>query len=139
MEIQSFDKYSGLYSNYQYKSIPAVDTETVKKQDAKKNIEVNDSLETLKNDYASVQRTVDTRSKSANLQDVSLSLKIDDFDFVGKDSFIESLDLQKMVSDVKKDQVLDEYNYFVGSAKGSSPVYNGNDDGMVFQKIMGFE
>lgn len=139
MEIQSFDQYSGLYSNYQYKSIQAVDTETVKQQDAKKNMEANESLDTLKTDYASVQRTADTRSRSANLEDVSLSLRMDDFDFVGKDSFIENLDLQKMVSDVKKDQVLDEYNYFVGSAKGSSPIYNGSEDGMVFQKFMGFE
>lgn len=37
------------------------------------------------------------------------------YDLKGADSDIESLDMQKAVSDLDKDQVLRQYQYFVGS------------------------
>lgn len=38
------------------------------------------------------------------------------YELKGRDSDIESLDVQKAVSDLGKDQVLQQYQYFVGSA-----------------------
>lgn len=37
--------------------------------------------------------------------------------FKGEDSDIDSLDMQKAVSDLKKDEVLQEYQYFISSSK----------------------
>ena len=37
--------------------------------------------------------------------------------FKGEDSDIHSLDMQKAVSDLKKDEVLQEYQYFISSSK----------------------
>ena len=38
------------------------------------------------------------------------------YELKGKDSDLESLDVQKAVSDLDKDQVLQQYQYFVGSS-----------------------
>ena len=38
------------------------------------------------------------------------------YELKGKDSDLESLDVQKAVSDLGKDQVLQQYQYFVGSS-----------------------
>ncbi|MBQ4301394.1 MAG: hypothetical protein II765_07640 [Lachnospiraceae bacterium] len=37
------------------------------------------------------------------------------FEMVGKEADIHSLDVEKAISDMQKDQVLHEYQYFVGS------------------------
>ena len=39
------------------------------------------------------------------------------YELKGRDSDIESLDVQKAVSDLDKDQVLQQYQYFVGSSE----------------------
>ena len=38
------------------------------------------------------------------------------YELKGKDSDLESLDVQKAISDLGKDQVLQQYQYFVGSS-----------------------
>lgn len=38
------------------------------------------------------------------------------YDLKGKDSDLESLDVQKAISDMEKDQVLQQYQYFVDTA-----------------------
>ena len=41
--------------------------------------------------------------------------KQDDFGYIGRDSDIHSLDVEKAISDMRKDQILQQYQYFVGS------------------------
>lgn len=66
-----------------------------------------------------------------SIEDISLSLKEpSSFSMKGKDSDIESLDIQKAVSDMQKDQALMQYQYFVGE---QSP-YMSSDDGVVIAK-----
>lgn len=53
-----------------------------------------------------------------DINEVSESLKgIQDFSFVGRDSDVNKLDATKAVSDMQKDDVLQQYQYFVGSAQ----------------------
>ena len=59
-----------------------------------------------------------TQKSSANaaLDDISLTFhKQDDFGYIGRDSDIHSLDVEKAISDMRKDQILQQYQYFVGS------------------------
>lgn len=59
-----------------------------------------------------------TQKPSANaaLDDISLTFhKQDDFGYIGRDSDIHSLDVEKAISDMRKDQILQQYQYFVGS------------------------
>lgn len=69
---------------------------------------------------------------NASLENISLSLKSNsEFDMKGRDSSLSSLDMEKAVSDMQKDQALMQYQYFVGD----SNVINNDEDGTVIQKI----
>ena len=53
---------------------------------------------------------------NAPLEDISITFhKQDDFGYIGRDSDIRSLDVEKAISDMRKDQILQQYQYFVGS------------------------
>ncbi len=68
--------------------------------------------------------------KNADLEDVSLSLSDHgSFEMKGRESDIDSLDMEKAVSDMQKDQALMQYQYFVGE----SNLIN-NEDGIVIRK-----
>lgn len=65
-----------------------------------------------------VQTAVRTEKTSVNaaLEDISVTFnKQDDFGYIGRDSDIHSLDVEKAISDMRKDQILQQYQYFVGS------------------------
>ena len=68
--------------------------------------------------------------QNASLEDISLSLnESSSFSMKGKDSDISSLDMEKAVSDMQKDQALMQYQYFVGDTN----LVN-NEDGIVIAK-----
>ncbi len=70
--------------------------------------------------------------ENAPLEDISLSLSTSpSFEMKGRNSDIESLDLEKAVSDMQKDQVLQQYQYFIGD----SAMLSQDEDGIVLQKI----
>ena len=76
-------------------------------------------------------RLEDIRPRAnAKLEDISLSLnEPGGFEMKGRQSDIESLDIEKAVSDMQKDQALMQYQYFVGDTNlGSS------EDGIVIAK-----
>ena len=69
--------------------------------------------------------------QNASLEDISLSLtETSGFEMKGRQSDITSLDMEKAVSDMQKDQALMQYQYFVGE----SNVVNNNEDGIVIAK-----
>ena len=75
-----------------------------------------------------------TAGRMSDLANVSLTFnREDDFGYIGKDSDPEALDMQKAISDMRKDQVLQSYQYFVGSAGN---LFDGQPslDGMVIMK-----
>ena len=56
-------------------------------------------------------------SRVADLDHVSLKFnKEESFGYIGMDSSLDNLDMQKAISDMQKDRVLQSYQYFVGSA-----------------------
>lgn len=72
--------------------------------------------------------------RMANLEQVSLKFNREgSFDYIGMDSSLENLDMQKAISDMQKDQVLQGYQYFVGSA-GSLSGEMSSEDGTVVMK-----
>ena len=72
------------------------------------------------------------RGKDAQLEDISLTFnRKESFDYLGQDSDIRSLDMRKAISDMQKDQIIQQYNFFVGSAKN---LMENNPDGTVIAK-----
>ena len=127
MGIQFFNGLDN-YSNYNTytRNIPQVTPEEVKAQDAAKAASQNDDL-----GIKSVQSETSTRPlKNADIEDISLTFnKEDTFENIGSEASIKSLDMQKAISDMKKDGILQEYSYFVGSSKN---LFEG--DGIVIAK-----
>lgn len=73
-------------------------------------------------------------SRMADLDQVSLKFNREDsFGYIGMDSSLDNLDMQKAISDMQKDQVLQSYQYFVGSA-GSLFGEMPSEDGVVVLK-----
>ena len=69
--------------------------------------------------------------QNISLEDISLSLKENaPFEMKGRDSDISSLDMEKALSDMQKDQALMQYQYFVGD---TNELMN-NEDGIVIAK-----
>ncbi len=70
-------------------------------------------------DISSAENTQAAEKKSsanAALEDISITFhKQDDFGYIGRDSDIHSLDVEKAISDMRKDQILQQYQYFVGN------------------------
>ena len=73
-------------------------------------------------------------SRMADLESVSLKFnKEDTFGYIGMDSSLDNLDMQKAISDMQKDQVLQSYQYFVGNA-GNMYGEQSPEDGTVVLK-----
>ncbi len=130
MGIGPIGSYSGLYGAYGVQNIKTVDIETVKEQDARKLAEEENSYQPA---VAEAEAQSQQRQKpNADLQDISLTFnQADDFGYIGQDASLAGLDMEKAISDMKKDEVLQQYNYFVGSAQN---MITGTADGTVIRK-----
>ena len=72
--------------------------------------------------------------KDAPLEDISITFnKQENFGYIGRDSYIHSLDVEKAIDDMKKDNILQQYQYFVGNSRNLYK--NENADGIVIQKF----
>ncbi len=125
--IQGIDNYqTGIYGNIN----------NVRNDQALRKINEQQTAQEEKKQEAVGQSTIDLRLSdirpraNASLEDISLSLnEPGGFEMKGRQSDLESLDLQKAVSDMQKDQALMQYQYFVGDTNLSA-----DEDGIVIQK-----
>ncbi|MCQ2494058.1 MAG: hypothetical protein MJ104_05600 [Lachnospiraceae bacterium] len=134
MGINSINDYSSILNNYRVPTIPVVSVEDVAKQDAQR-------IEAEKQMPASASSLEDVslpkaRQNNAALEDIALTFnKGDDFGYIGKDSDIFSLDVENAISDMQKDDVLKQYQYFVGNIGGGSSSLVNSADGIVIPKF----
>lgn len=134
MQIQGFGQFGGFYQSNRIPQIKQVSVDEVKQQDQlKKQQESNDqSLESLQKEYAS---TPDNRSRMADLENISLTFNAGEtYDYIGKDADLENLDMMNAISDMQKDKVLEQYQYFVGPQDITNGVVASSEDGIVIQK-----
>ena len=127
MRIGAIEEYSSYLQNYRVPEIPRVSVEEVKRQDQMKAREVQPVSEMTREEAPDLSY----RKPNAEIDQLSLTFnKQESFDYLGKDSDINDLDMQKAISDMQKDQMLMQYQYFVGSAKNLFS----NGDGTVIVK-----
>lgn len=132
MGIQIWSGYNQMQSYYKTYDIPVVSLEEIKAQKQQENSATPTMLaETTPAAVEEMSVAEDTRSKSADLENISLTFnKEDTYDYLGSESGLASLDMQKAISDMKKDAVLQEYQYFVGSSQN----FLNSADGIVLPK-----
>lgn len=142
MRIQQFGGSFTDYESLRPQRIPSVSAEEVKRQDEKRAAEENAlTPQALSAEVPAAFREEqegERPGRSADLENISLSFhKEETYDYIGQDKDIRNLDMEKAISDMKKDSVLQEYQYFVGSAAAISGSGLPDDlagDGLVFLK-----
>ncbi len=131
MSIDRIGQYGGFYNQYRLPEIHQVSVEDVKKQD--EQLSKQQSVETPKIDYA--QQPSNQAPRMANLEDISLTFHTNEtYDYIGRDADLQNLDMMSAISDMQKDKVLEQYQYFVGPKEMAGPVVTQTPDGMVVQK-----
>ena len=134
MLIDRISSYGGLYNQYGVSGIRQVSVEDVKKQDEQlAKQQMQQEIEPAKMDRA--YETFVKAPKTAKLEDISLNFNINEtYDYIGRDADLQKLDMMSVISDMKKDKVLEQYQYFVGTGQIADPVVARTMDGMVIQK-----
>ncbi len=105
--------YSNFISSYRAQQIPRVDVaapavEESKKQDVSARAEEGKAVRPE-------QPAAPRAPRTADLEDVSITFnKKDDFGTIGRDADIARLDMDKVVSDSKRDSILSGYRTFMG-------------------------
>ena len=128
--INGFSDYSSFLQNYKVPVIPSVSLDEVREQDRLAR-DAEAAVQLTAHESTSV--TV-TERKDAPLEDISITFnRQEDFGYIGKDSDIHSLDMEKAIDDMKKDSILQQYQYFVGNSRNLYT--NESADGTVIQKF----
>ena len=132
MTIGGFSDVSFLYRPYDAYRIPTADTQ--KSETLGQNITSKQQAVVPEAPVAKAEEaTVPVERKNTALEDVSLTfLKDDTYDMIGSESDLNKLDMQKAISDMQKDKILQDYNYFVGSSVMQQR--NISEDGVVVAK-----
>ncbi len=134
MSMDKIGMYGGFYNQYRMPQIQPVSVEDVKRQDMEKAAQ--DNLTAVgagaQQEYTSAPQSKAPRM--ADLEDISLTFNANEtYDYIGKDAALENLDMMSAISDMQKDKVLEQYQYFVGPQAFESPVVT-TPDGVVVQK-----
>lgn len=132
MTIGGFSDISFLYRPYDAYRIPTADTQ--KSETLGQNITSKQQAVVPEAPVAKAEEaTVPVERKNTALEDVSLTfLKDDTYEMIGSESDLNKLDMQKAISDMQKDKILQDYNYFVGSSVMQQR--NISEDGVVVAK-----
>lgn len=118
MGIGSVTDYAGLLQNYRVPVIPSVSVDRVREQERLQTGAQNSvaAQVTVNETLAETPRFEGAVRRDIALEDISLSFnKQSDFSHIGRDKDIRLLDVEKAVDDMRKDKILHQYQYFVGS------------------------
>lgn len=133
MGIGNISDYGSMLQSYRMPSIPSVDVNEAALQSVpEERSRIPDTpVSVTEEQPAAVHR----QAEALKLEDVSLSLKGNEaFEMTGRDSDISGLDIRKAVSDMKKDSILEQYQFFVGSSQNILQ-NNIEPDGIVIAKL----
>ncbi len=130
MGIGSVGDYSSYLQNYRVPVIPSVSVEEVREQERLAR-EAEASVQSYSHELSPVSQP---KRNDAPLEDISVTFnKQQDFGYIGKDRDIRSLDVEKAIDDMRKDEVLQQYQYFVGSSQNIRAAESA--DGIVIRKF----
>lgn len=133
MGVQLINGFGGIQTYYRASQIPSVSQREAQQQVERSlpQEEIGQEASRVKEERQPRQEA-DRPSKTADLENISLTFhKEESFDYIGSESGLENLDVQKAISDMRKDQVLEQYQQFVGSARS---FFTETEDGIVIPK-----
>lgn len=129
MGIGSINDYNSLIQNYYVPTIPDVNLDSIHNRSVQKEALLGDSAADIHEEVSAAAPD----KQDAALEDISITFnKQEGFDYIGQDRDICALDVEKAISDMKKDHVLQQYQYFVGSIRNLTVE---SADGLVIAKF----
>lgn len=132
MRISGISDYSQFIQNYRIPEIPVADLKQTEKPLIDKPQVQSEPINDID---LSIEEKRPVSRKNADVHALSLTFNAnEDFGYIGQDSDLGNLDMQKAISDMKKDSILHQYQYFVGSAENLFP-QSSSEDGAVFLKF----
>ena len=106
----------GRVQDYSIQMPQPAKTVIVEETGAESHVASPEQINSWNSTVAKEEAPVGEQKPNAPLEDISITFhKQDDFGYIGRDSDIRSLDVEKAISDMRKDQILQQYQYFVGS------------------------
>lgn len=133
MAIPGLSSYGGFYQSYKVSEIAKVSARDVKNFQPGVGSEIKDK-DAYETRSAVGDRQPDLRSKYADLENISLTFQANDtFASIGRDVSLDNLDMMRAISDMQKDKVLEQYQYFVPPQE-INQVISQSEDGIVIQK-----
>lgn len=106
----------GRMQDYSIQMPQPAKTVIVEETGADSHVASSEQINSGNSTAAKEEASVGEQKPNAPLEDISITFhKQDDFGYIGRDSDIRSLDVEKAISDMRKDQILQQYQYFVGS------------------------
>lgn len=127
MRISGIGQYDELYRQRNLPEIRQVSVEEVRRQEERPDQQAAANPEQ--------ELQPDHRSRMADLENISLTFHESTSDeYLGRDAGLENLDVMSAISDMQKDKLLQQYQYFVGPQDIHNQVIAFNDDGIVIQK-----
>ncbi len=129
MRINGINHYE-VYSKVSNLEQPDRNAKIAENQESKKSQENQERQESQKSKEKIVSDAQRVVNETASADEAAKLLTQRPFDSVGRESDIRSLDIAAAVSDMQKDHVLEQYQYFVGDV---TPFEN-TEDGIVIQK-----
>lgn len=133
MTIGGISDYGYMYRPYPVDRIPTVDASSANQVDSKPQQMETPVKESAQSEVSLASQSQTVERKNAPLEDISLTFNKDDtFDMIGSSSDLSKLDMDKAISDMKKDSILQDYSYFVGAPAGR--IQSASEDGIVIAK-----
>ena len=106
----------GRVQNYSIQMPQPAKTVIVEETGADSHVASPEQINSWNSAAVKEETPVGEQKPNAPLEDISITFhKQDDFGYIGRDSDIRSLDVEKAISDMRKDQILQQYQYFVGN------------------------
>lgn len=106
----------GRMQDYSIQMSQPAKTVIVEETGADSHVASSEQINSGNSTAAKEEVPVGEQKPNAPLEDISITFhKQDDFGYIGRDSDIRSLDVEKAISDMRKDQILQQYQYFVES------------------------
>ncbi len=128
--IGSYGSYMNAYTRPEIKPVSADEIKLQEQKDDK-------SLRQMKQESLNRQdsKSLNTAPRTANLEDISLNFnKNETYDYIGRDAGLDNLDMMSAISDMQKDKVLEQYQYFVKPREDANSIIASTADGVVVQK-----
>lgn len=112
MGVGGVSDYASILKNYDIPVVPDMRLVEVQGRESTVREDVPSAVTPRENPLEAAGR------KDAALEDISITFnRQENFGYIGRDSDVRALDVERAIDEMEKDRVLQQYQYFVGSSR----------------------